>query len=227
MSHPATPVDGGDFLVEFWHFRYGRRAVVFVALLLATCFFATPAAAERGNDGRRFVEALADHAIHSLTAGDISRDERIRRFRRVFDENFAADSIGKWVLGRYWLQATSAEQDEYHKLFRDYIVASYVNRFAEYTGEKLRITKVLAEDNGPVTVFSEILRPDASNTPVRVDWWLAGSGQQIRIVDLVVEGVSMSTTLRSEFGSIILQDGDLSGLLKALREKTASLGPAN
>jgi phospholipid transport system substrate-binding protein len=203
--------------------RWGKKAAAFASFFLAACLLGGPASADRGDDGRRFVETLADRAIQSLTTGDVSRDERIHRFRQMFDENFAADAIGKWVLGRNWQQATPDEQTEYLKLFKDYIVASYVDRFAAYTGEKLQITKVLAKDGEPITVFSEILRPDTGKTPVRVDWRMEGSGQQIKIVDLVVEGVSMSTTLRSDFGSIIRRDGGLPGLLKVLREKTATL----
>ena len=41
---------------------------------------------------------------------------------------------------------------------------------------------------------------------------------------MVVEGASMSQTLRSDFGSIIRQKGGkVSGLLEELRVKTASL----
>jgi len=41
---------------------------------------------------------------------------------------------------------------------------------------------------------------------------------------VIVEGTSMSNTLRSDFGSIIRQKGgSIAGLISALREKTASL----
>ena len=195
----------------------------YASFFMAACLLAGPASAENGADAQQFVEELADQAIHSLATGGISRDDRIQRFRTLFDERFAADAIGKWVLGRHWRQATPAEQAEYLKLFNDYIVASYVDRFAEYTGEKLRITKALADDNGPVTVFSEIVRPDTGKTPVRVDWRVEESDHRFKIIDLIVEGVSMSATLRSEFGSIIRRDGGIAGLLTVLREKTAIL----
>jgi phospholipid transport system substrate-binding protein len=208
--------------------RWKKRAASFAACALALCLLAPSAWAGRDADARQFVESLADQAIHSLAVNDISRAERIKRFQTLFDKNFAVDAIGKWILGRYWRQATPAQQSEYLKLFQGYIVASYVDRFAAYTGEALKITKVVDEDNGPVTVFSELLRPGEGNTPVRVDWRLEGADQHLRIVDLVVEGISMSTTLRSDFGSIIRRDGgDISGLLDVLRKKTATLETTN
>lgn len=214
--------------MEIARFRWRKRIAAFVPCFLVIGLLAAPASADRGDESRRFVEALADRAIQSLTTGDISRDERVKRFSTLFNESFAVETIGKWVLGRHWQQATPAERDEYLKQFEAYIVVSYVDRFAAYTGEKLRITKVLANDGEQVTVFSEIQRSDSGSTPVRVDWRIDTIDRQMKIVDLVVEGVSMSTTLRSDFGSIIRRDGgNISGLLAVLRAKTASLRTAN
>ncbi|MCG8510728.1 MAG: ABC transporter substrate-binding protein, partial [Rhodospirillales bacterium] len=153
-----------------------------------------------------------------------SRSERIDRFRVLFNDHFAVKTIGQWVLGRYWRRAKPAEQEEYLVLFEDYIVASYVDRFAEYAGEKLQVTEATVDADGSAVVFSEILLPGSGKTPVRVNWIVDGIEDDFKIVDMVVEGVSMSTTLRSDFGSILRREsGKVAGLLDVLREKTASL----
>jgi phospholipid transport system substrate-binding protein len=213
--------------VEVKHFRLGKATAVTTAFILATCLAITPAAADRGDAARQFIASLADRAIQALTTADIPRAERIRRFRTLFNDHFAVEEIGKWVLGRHWSRTTPAEQTEYLRLFEDYIVASYVDRFATYTGERLRIVRALAEDERRATVFSEITLPGGGKTPVRVDWRVEGEGARIKITDLVVEGVSMSTTLRSDFGAIIRRDGGkLDGLFAVLREKTAAIKAA-
>lgn len=205
----------------------GRVTAAVTALILAICLAITPASAERGDAARQFIASLADRAIQALTTADIPRAERIRRFRTLFNDHFAVNDIGKWVLGRYWSRATPAEQAEYLRLFEDYIVASYVDRFAAYTGERLRIVRDLVEDDGRATVFSEITLPESGKTPIRVDWRVEGTAPALKVVDLVVEGVSMSTTLRSEFGSIARRDGGkLDGLFAVLREKTAAIKAA-
>jgi len=202
----------------------GPAAATVAAFFLAVGLAASPAAAERGDAARQLVESLADRAIQALTVVDTPRAERIRRFRALFDAHFAVEAIGRWVLGRHWPRATPDEQAEYLGLFEDYIVASYVDRFADYAGERLRIVRVLAEEDARTTVFSEIVPPGGGKTPVRVDWRIEGDAPQLKIVDLVVEGVSMSATLRSDFGSVVRRDGGrIDGLLAVLREKTASL----
>jgi len=170
-----------------------------------------------------FVQTLADDAVANLTSKDNSKAERIAHFRRLFKAHFAVRGIGQWILGRHWKKANPAEQEEYLALFEDLMVVSYVDRFAQYAGESLHIHKSLTSDAVNATVFSEIHRLEGT-PPVRVDWRVQRKGDEMKIVDVVVEGSSMSNTLRSDFSSIIRQKGGrVAGLLEALREKTAWL----
>ncbi len=170
-----------------------------------------------------FVRNLAEKAVRELTDRSTPREQRIERFRLYFNEHFAVRGIGKWILGRHWRKASEAERAEYLKLFEDLMVVSYVDRFAAYVGEPLYIYKTLVQDAQNVTVFSEIQQKEGAAV-VRVDWRVGRKDDVFKIVDVVVEGTSMSNTLRSDFGSIIRQrGGKVAGLLKALREKTASL----
>lgn len=180
-------------------------------------------AAELEKGAEQFIQALAKQAVDSLTDTKVSRAERIRRFRDMFHKNFAVEAIGRWILGRHWRTATEAERAEYLKLFEDLMVVSYVDRFAEYAGESLRVNKAVPENETTATIFSEIIRPHQSQ-PVRVDWRVGRKDATYKIVDVVVEGTSMSNTLRADFTATINQKGGaVSGLLEELRKKTESL----
>ncbi|MBT4932496.1 MAG: ABC transporter substrate-binding protein [Rhodospirillaceae bacterium] len=170
-----------------------------------------------------FVQELAEKAIRELTDKETPRIERIERFRAYFNDHFAVSGIGKWILGRHWRKASEAERAEYLKLFEDLMVVSYVDRFAAYVGEPLHIHKATLLDEKNVTVFSDIHQKDGVSA-VRVDWRVARKDELFKVVDVIVEGTSMSNTLRSDFGSIIRQrGGKVAGLLEALREKTDTL----
>jgi phospholipid transport system substrate-binding protein len=70
-----------------------------------------------------------------------------------------------------------------------------------------------------VIVSSEIISP--SEAPVKVDWRLITDGGVFKISDVVIEGISMMVTQRSEFASVIQRHGgQVSGLLSLMREKT-------
>jgi len=180
-------------------------------------------AADLEADSRQFIQKVADQAIESLTSNDASKSERVSRFRTLFKESFAVKSIGKFVLGRYWRGASEDEKTEYLALFEDLMVISYVDRFSNYAGEALSLKDARKENETNVTVFSEIKRPGGAN-PIRVNWRVGTNGTIYKILDVVVEGTSMSTTLRSDFSSIVRQkNGKVAGLIEELKKKTASL----
>ena len=73
-------------------------------------------------------------------------------------------------------------------------------------------------------VSSEIVRPNGA-PPAKVDWLLTEHDGAYKISDVIVEGVSMAVTQRSEFASVIQRHGgQVEGLITALRQKTESAG---
>ena len=88
-------------------------------------------------------------------------------------------------------------------------------RFAEYGGESLRVTGSRADPDG-VIVSSQIIRPQG--LPIAVDWRLGLSDGHYKIIDVIVDGVSMALTQRSEFAAMIQRNGgQVAGLLAAMR----------
>ena len=58
---------------------------------------------------------------------------------------------------------------------------------------------------------------------MRIDWRLVPDNGTYKISDVIVEGVSMAVTQRSEFASVVQRNGgQLRGLIAMMREKTAS-----
>ncbi len=204
-----------------FHMR-GRKSL-FGGLLAVLVLFGGPARAGIEEGANTFLKSLVDQAVKSLTEAHTPHPERIKRFRYMFRENFAVRSIGKFVLGRNWRRASDEERKEYMVLFEDLMVVTYVDRFQRYAGESLKVRKTRVDTESIATVFSEIERPDGAK-PIRVDWRVGTNGTIYKLLDVIIEGTSMSNTLRSDFGSIVRREGNqIGGLLAVLREKTAAL----
>jgi phospholipid transport system substrate-binding protein len=196
-----------------------RWFVIGACVLLALVISARPAAAA---DPATVITDLGNQALQVL-GKNVGSDQRVARFRRLFTEDFDVPGIARFVLGRYWNIATEPQQQEFVRLFTNYIALAYSNRLAEYSGETLRVTGTRPAPDGSV-VSSEIIRPNGA-PPARVDWLLTQHDSAYRISDVVVEGVSMAVTQRSEFASVIQRNGgQVQGLITALRQKTEAAG---
>lgn len=201
-----------------------RRMLItgMAALVASVLVVATPARAEDFSDqARQFMTDLADEVVNRLTGPGLSREQRSDRFRKILHENFAVDAIGQWVLGRYWRAASAEQRNEYLRLFEDLIVATYVNRFEEYNGQQLEVRRSLMQGDKDAIVQTRIIQPQGGGEPVDVSWRVRKkSDGSLRIVDVIVEGVSMGQTQRSEFASVIRKHGgSIDAFLSELRQR--------
>jgi phospholipid transport system substrate-binding protein len=164
-----------------------------------------------------FVSSLASDAIAGMADKTMSLEDRTQRFRTLLTAHFDVPEIARFVLGRYWRLATPDERTEYTKLFEDYIVNIYAARFQDYNGEQLKVSTAVKDDDGAF-VSSSIVRQ--GGPPVKVDWKLKTEAPSYKIVDVMVEGVSMSVTQRDDFAAAIqAHGGKVAGLIEMLKQK--------
>lgn len=166
-----------------------------------------------------FVQNLGDRAISTLADKSTNTEQRKQVFRDLLNTNFDIQTIGRFVLGPYWKAATPDQQAEYMDLFQKMIVEVYTERFSEYAGEQFKATGAQPAGTRDAVVLSQVLRPNGP--PVNVSWRVRGKDDGFKIVDVIVENVSMSQTQRSEFASVIeSKGGKFDALLQALRQRT-------
>ena len=198
-------------------FTRGLAAIAAVFLLAAAG--PRPATAAEAGDPAAFVRDFGEQAIAVLADKDLAGDQREQAFRGLLTAGFDVKTIGRFVLGRYWRKATEAERAEYGRLFEDLIVATYARQLSSYAGTGLKVEGVRQQNGKSALVASRFLR--AEGEPVRLDWRLLRRGDTWRIVDVVVEGMSMALSQRSEFKAVIRGNGGrVEALLEKLREKT-------
>lgn len=198
-----------------------RLAILLAAIGLAILTLRSPALAD-DNDPAAVVRGLGDRAVAMLRDESLSPQTRQETFRALLSEGFDMPRVARFVLGRYWRRATEAQRNEYLTLFEDYVVGSYGARLSAYGGETLRIADWRPDGTGYAVVRSKIERPEGP--PIAINWRLYESDIGWRIVDVVVEGVSLSLVQRSEFTSVIRSGGgNIEALLGALRKKSGSM----
>lgn len=201
-----------------------RLAFPVVALLLVVIGGAATARAEAPSvGGRAFVQSFIDEGVLLLKDRSASRQDQVTRFRTLLYKYFAVPSIARFTLGRYWNQATPAQQEEFTKLFEDLVVYGYVKRFSDYSGQKMVIQRAVDSGDSGAIVYTNIQR--ASGEPISVDWrvGVTKTGDH-KLTDVVVENISLAQTWRSDFASVMQQGGgSIDHLLDHLRAKVTQL----
>lgn len=189
---------------------------------LSGASFATASQAAVNQTPGEFINALGNEALQVLRATDISTTEREEQFRSLFVKGFDVNRISRFVLGRYWRRATPEQQKRYSELFEAFVVKSYARRLSAYDGETFEVKNTVVRNDREAMV--ETFVAGADGPPVRIDWRILTENGDHKIVDVVVEGVSMLITQRSEFAAVIERNGgNIDGLIQALERGVANM----
>ena len=192
-----------------------RMRAVGAVLIVVLWSGATGIGVAATDEPAQFVKALGERAIAVLTAEGSTPEARRAQYRELLDEGFAVNTIGRFVLGRYWRAATPEERDEYLRLFRDFVLDTYSQRLDGYAGETFEVIKSRPLDEQDTMVSTEIR--GSTGPSIHVDYRVRTHDGTHQIVDVLVEGISLLVTQRAEFASVINREG-FEGLLARLRE---------
>lgn len=191
------------------------------SVLLASLIFVCSDASAAVNAGKaeQFIKDVTTQGIEELINSDVSEKERDARFTKLFNQDLDLDFIGKFVLGRYWRTATPQQRSEFIDVYRQLNIKTWSERFNEFKGkhfEFLGTETSKSEDQ----IFVNTQVPMQEGAPASVKWRVKDTDGKLRIVDIIIENVSLAQTARSEYTSYIQKSPNgIDGLIKDLKAK--------
>lgn len=188
-------------------------------IVLALCgLFAFRANALEPAKAEDFVKEVTKEGIEQIINADVSMAEKDARFEKLFDTYLDLDFIGKFVLGRYWKTATEKQQKEFIAVYRDFNVKTWSKRFDEFKGKNFDFDGT-SPSNSEGQIFVNTSVKMNEGAPVKVIWRVK-DGAKLKIVDIIIENVSLAVTARNEYTAYIKQaPNGLDDLIKDLKQK--------
>jgi len=179
--------------------RFWLAVVTTVSLTVSTSFASPPTEPEQ------FVAAVIDKAVKALELPIEARAEREASFYALLNQNFDMPTIVRVVLGRHWRTASKNQKTKFAKVFKTHLIKVYTSQLGIYDDEIIQIEKSAALSEKDTIIYTLILRGDEE--PLRLDWRVRQTGHGLKVIDIAAEGVSMLTTKRSEFTSLVAREG--------------------
>lgn len=164
-----------------------------------------------------FVSDLADKVIKEVITSPKTPEEKLRLFQNDFQQALDLKNIGQFVLGVYWKKATPAQREAFLKEFTDFTTKTWTDRFNMYDGQQFSFSGTRDAGKAQVYVDSNV----STNPPISVIWRLRQKDGVYRIIDIIVEGVSMAMSYRNEYTAFLQKNGgNLDALTKELKDKS-------
>lgn len=211
---------------KFSEIMTARRTFVsaLACFLLSAFVFLTPFELRAAEAPEAFIGKLRDSAVKELTDKSIPYEQRKQRFRKLLAEGFDIPAIGSFVTAKYWRRSDAPTQQDFLEVFQDVLTLRFLPVFDNFEqGMELEVTRVVNDKDSPrvIDVFSTLVRPVGE--PVTIAWRILETNGAYQIVDVRVENLSMTITLRSEYTSLLQRhNGDMAALTTELRRRVAA-----
>jgi phospholipid transport system substrate-binding protein len=174
-------------------------------------------AAPGAEAAQSLIEQVSAKVLAILSDAGLSDRQKFDSLVEVLSQPIDLALVARLILGRHWRAASDAQRQDYLELFRDYALANLASKLHLYQGQSFEVTGAQVVSDNDALVASRIL--DDGQAPLQVDWRLRERDQGgLVVIDVIVAGVSLVVTLRSEFSAVIERQG-FEGLLAELRQR--------
>lgn len=186
---------------------------VVISLLLAVPLLAN---AQNGSPART-VETTVNAILEILRDDSLGTEEARDQMRVEIGKAFDARAMSQSVLSTNWRSASTAQQEEFQTLFMETLENTYMGRLEAYTNEAVEFRSEEINNNR-ATVETVIL---TANAEIPINYKLRLRSDGWFVYDVEVENVSMVSSYRETYRSVVRRDG-LDGLLAQMREKAGA-----
>jgi len=161
-----------------------------------------------------FLESIGYRAEAILQSDAMNDDEKFEDIQKLLRNSVDLKLTSQRVLGPSWKTASEEQRREYSELFADYVLKIYPRALLDQGSQGFVVTGSKKSTGNDIIVFSRIRNTEGSS--VQWSWKVRNENGEYKIIDLLADGISMTSTLREEFNSYIFHHG-LDGLLHKLR----------
>jgi phospholipid transport system substrate-binding protein len=200
---------------------YRRLQVgVMCALLVSSQVAALAAGAEDGESSpRAVVEQTVVQVLGVLRQAELTREQKIEQIREVVYTRFDFGVVSRLVLAKNWKRLNPQQRKDFVREFKIFLAREYGSRFEGYDDESVEILGERTEPRGDVTVRTRIVGGDFDTA--NVDYRLRSRDADWRVIDVVIEGISLVSNWRDQFREVLRGPKGPERLLEQLRNKNA------
>lgn len=196
--------------------RMSRREFALVALAASTAFaMPLPASALTVDDARALIDkVIAD--VNGIISSGKSEAAMLKDFEGIFADYGDVPVIGRSALGVAARSASPAQMTAFTKAFQGYISRKYGRRFREFIGGRIEVN-----DAHPIKSYFEVVSTAylQGEAPFELRWHVSDKSGRKLFFNLIIEGVNMLASERTEIGAILdQQGGDIDKLIGVLNK---------
>lgn len=151
--------------------------------------------------------------------GPSKMEKRRQLVRGEMETRFAWEQTARACLGRHWAKRTPAEKTEFIKVFSEFLKDNYSNKIATYYSDLDKVDYQKEKIIGNYASVKLVLATKSGvEHPIEYRMEITASGDDWKIYDVVIEGVSLVKNYRDQFDAILAKTS-FEELIKEIQSK--------
>jgi phospholipid transport system substrate-binding protein len=188
----------------------------FIGLSVLFSGLASRIGAQTASRATAFVKDISDKLVSAFNDPGSTEDKR-RILTQIIDLAVDVDGTARFCLGRFWRQASQAQQQRFVMLFRQLLFSDFTENPDEYQGIRLTVGPSRQQDeNELVSILAERPASPASS----FEWMISDSNGNPKIIDVYADGISLRLTQRVDYASYLTHNNNsIDALLNAMQNQ--------
>jgi phospholipid transport system substrate-binding protein len=202
-----------------WPGQASRLAAVILVFGMSTALGVSATAAEDPDITivpRSLIEDAATKIVSILGRKDGEANTRVAQIEEIAYELFDFTTMSKLVLARNWRKLDKEKRAEFVREFKRNLSRTYGTRLDRYDQENIEVFGTQVEPRNDVSVKTRVVGGQFDGAVI--SYRLRERSERWRIIDVVIEGISLVSNYRSQFAEI-LNTGTIDDLMVKLRDK--------
>lgn len=195
------------------------KYIIVISTFISLIMSSTAIASASQEGAKNFIRSVSENTIKIISSSKEKNSDKEKKLIKMFKASVDTNWIAKFALGKHWRNANKEQQEKYIKLYEKFLISKYVPKFKEFTNQNFTINKSIDQDDSEYMVLTKIIQPDGPS--INVNYKVRQYGKNdYRIFDVIAEGISLISTQRSDFNSVVTKKG-LNKLITILEKKTS------
>jgi len=196
-------------------FPLSRRTFVAGSLLAGAALSVPRLAHALDVDSARALIDKAIGAVNDTINSGKSEQAMYGDFENIFARYADVPAIARSALGVASRAASDGQMSAFVKAYQGYVSRKYGRRFREFIGGKIEVT-----DARPIKSYFEVVSVAylQGEAPFDLRWHVSDKSGKNLFFNIIIEGVNMLASERTEIGSMLdRQGGNLDALIEELK----------
>jgi phospholipid transport system substrate-binding protein len=165
---------------------------------------------------RAVVQDTVARVLAVLDEPGLDEDQRRSRIEALAFSVFDFETVSRLVMARNWKKLDPDQRVVFVQEFKQYLSRNYGRRLERYEKAQVEVLGTRSEPRRDMTVLTRVVGGQYDG--ITMNYRLRERKSSWKVIDVVIEGVSMLANFRAQFADVVSRDG-VEGLLEAMRTR--------